>query len=67
MLVLVSNLTVSITKPPSSDDWNDCSCSGCSLSDSAMLQKCLANLIVNCESLIEFLISMYEYEKRNIY
>ena len=41
-------------------------------SDSVMLQKCLANLILNCESLIEFLISngkelssiVYEYEKK---
>ena len=35
------------------------SCSGCSLSDSVivLLQKCVANLILNCKSLIEFLIS----------
>ena len=31
--------------------------SGCSFSDSAMPQRCLANLILNCKSLIEFLIS----------
>ena len=43
------------------------------LADSALLQKCLANLILNCKSLIEFLISngkssiMYEYEKIKIY
>ena len=35
-------------------DWNVRSCSGCTFSE---FKKCLANLILNCESLIEFLIS----------
>ena len=48
---------------------------GMTIRAQAMLQKCLANLLLNCVSLIEFLTSngkefhiiMYEYEKRKIY